>query len=130
MGATDQSVVCCDFPAGASLTAADQFKYVKMNNSGQVILCTADTDNVTGVLYGNLPAATGDIVSVAVAGKVKVLNGATLANAGVMVAPDATSRNQAAIAGDKPAGLLCTAGAVAGEVTEVILRPSPGILIA
>jgi hypothetical protein len=130
MGATDDQVQCMSFPAGAALTAADRGKWVKLNATNQVILCTADTDITVGVLYGNLPAPNvGDAVTVAYAGKAMVLNGATLANSGVLVAPDATARNQAAVAGDRAAGLLCTAGMAAGEFAEVIIRPT-GSLIA
>lgn len=124
MGATDDQVQCMSFPAGAALTAADRGKWVKFNTSGQVILCTAATDITVGVLYGNLPAANvGDQVTVAVAGKALVLNGATLANAGVLVAPDATARSAAAVATNRSSGLLATGGMVTGEFAEVLLRP-------
>lgn len=130
MGATDESVVCITLPAGGALTTAAQFCYCEMSTTGQITIANADTDITIGVIYGGLPAAAaGDPVSVAISGKVKVKNGATLANAGILVAPDANGKNQAAVTGDRTAGVLCTAGAALNELTEVILRPT-GALIA
>jgi len=130
MGATDEAVLVMSFPCAGAIAATEQYKYVEMSTTGQVSVANADTDIIIGVLYGGLPTtAAGQNVSVAVAGKVLVRNGATLANAGVLVAPDSTGRNQAAVAGDRTAGVLCTAGAATGELTAVLLRPT-GALIA
>lgn len=130
MGATDEAVVIISVPCGAAMALTDKFKYVELSATGQVTVANADTDIVFGVLYSGLPTtAAGENVGVAISGKVKTLNGATLANAGVLVQPDATGRNQAAVTGDRSAGILMTAGGAAGETVEVLLRPV-GHLIA
>lgn len=128
MGATDENVECISVPAGASLTAADRGKWVEMSTAGQVTIANADTDVVLGVLYAGLPAAQGDAVAIAISGRVLVLNGATLANAGVQVCPDATGRNQAAVTGDRATGILMTGGMAAGEFAEVTLVRAGTIL--
>lgn len=44
-------------PAGADLSAAgNQYKFVKLNTSGQIVLCAAVTDNPIGILQ-NTPAS-------------------------------------------------------------------------
>lgn len=64
--------------AGASL-ASSQFKFVKLNTSGEVIVCAAVTDVPYGVLQ-NAPAS-GEVAEVCVIGITKVQGDADLAKA-------------------------------------------------
>lgn len=129
MGATDESVVCHTYLSAGAITAADQFKFVEFA-SGVVSVANADTDVIIGVLYGGLPTtAAGEAVAVAVSGKVKVRAGAALATTGIQVTSDATGRVQAAIAGDRPAGILMSTAAGAGEMVEVELIRAGALLV-
>lgn len=76
-------------PAGADLTTA-QYKFVKLEADGDVILCTALTDRPLGVLQNT--ASTGQIAEVLIAGGTKVLIGTGGVSTGnpVFVAASAT----------------------------------------
>ena len=122
--ATDQNVVCLDYPAAAGLVAADQFKFVEMNSSGQVLVANALTDLVVGVLYslnGATTTVAGDNVVVAVSGKAKVKCGAAVAAAGVFAATDATGRMVTGASGNRVAGMVASTAGAAGELAEVNL---------
>ncbi len=59
------------FEAGAVIAAADQYKFVKLNTSGQVVLCSAVTDIPVGVIQE--PASViGQAVNVCVIGITKL----------------------------------------------------------
>lgn len=68
--AAESNLDCRSYPAGGDLSAG-QFKFVKLNSSGQVVLCTAVTDRPIGVLQ-NKPSATGRAATVCVAGRTKI----------------------------------------------------------
>ena len=105
-------------PAAADYSA-EQYKFVKINTSGQAVLVAALGVDVTGVLV-NDPAAAGRPATVVTSGVVKVYAGATV-TVGAKVVADATGR--AIIAdGPKAIGTFLTAGAV-GEVVSILLEP-------
>jgi hypothetical protein len=62
--------------AGADLSAA-QYKFVKLNSSGQAVLCSAVTDRPIGVLQNN--PTSGLEAEVTVSGGTKVVAGGTVA---------------------------------------------------
>jgi hypothetical protein len=74
---TEQSVTTVSREAGADLTGK-QFHLVKLNSSGQVVVCSAAGEMPFGVLQSEADAA-GKAVSVAIAGKSKVKLGGTVA---------------------------------------------------
>lgn len=63
--------------AGADLSAA-QYKFVKLNSSGQVVVCSAVTDIPVGILQ-NKPDTAGKSAEVMAAGISKVQGDANLA---------------------------------------------------
>jgi len=67
------------FEAGADLSA-HMHKFVKLNSSGQVVLCAAVTDRPIGILQ-NKPNAVGVPASVMINGISKLIAGANLAKA-------------------------------------------------
>lgn len=69
------NVVKITLPAGADLSAK-QFYFVKINSSGQAILCAAATDKPIGVLQ-NSPES-GEEASVLVVGGTKVVSKSAL----------------------------------------------------
>jgi hypothetical protein len=71
-----QAGVSVSFKAGEDLSSA-QFKFVKLDSSGEVVACTAVTDIPIGVLQ-NTPT-DGQIAQVAVSGGTKVKAGGTAA---------------------------------------------------
>ena len=64
-------------PAGADLSAA-QHKFVKINSSGQVILCAAVTDKPIGILQ-NKPNAAGVAANIMANGVSKLIMAANAA---------------------------------------------------
>jgi hypothetical protein len=77
--------------AGADLSAA-AYRWVKLNASGQVILCTAITDRPVGILQ-NAPRLTEE-AEICVAGGSKVVGGAALA-IDALIGTDANSAAKA-----------------------------------
>ncbi len=70
------SAVKTSFKAGADLSTA-QYKFVKLNSDGEVILAAATTDRPIGVLQND--PASGETAEVTIAGGTKVKAGGTLA---------------------------------------------------
>lgn len=84
-------------PAAGAIAQADVFKFVKLNSSGQVLLCAAVTDIPIGVLQ--TPAAgTGDAVNVMTLGVSKVQGDADLAK-GAQIGTSADGQAAAYVAG-------------------------------
>lgn len=108
-------------PAGADLSA-DQFTFVALNGSGQVVRASATTDRVIGVLQNN-PSAVGRAAEVALVTQsiLKVRSGEAVAIGGI-VKTDATGRaTDAAIATTEiEIGIALTASAAADELVEVL----------
>jgi hypothetical protein len=75
--------------AGADLSA-QQFRFVKLNATGQVVACSVAGESAFGVLQDK-PDAAGRAASVATLGVSKVLAGATIAP-NDLVATDAQGR--------------------------------------
>lgn len=69
---------CITLKAGGDLSSS-QFKFVKLNSSGEVVDVAANTDQPIGVLQNN--PASGGAASVMVAGVTKVQGDANLAKA-------------------------------------------------
>lgn len=84
-------------PAGAIIAQADVFKFVKLNSSGQAILCAAATDIPVGVLQ-TPAAAVGDPVNVMVMGVTKVQGDADLAK-GAQIGTSGDGQADAKVAG-------------------------------
>jgi len=81
--------------AGADLSAA-QYKFVKLDSSGNVIVCSAVTDAPIGVLQ-NSPAS-GVEAEIAVAGVTKVVAGAAITTANLQTTAIGTDTSGRAVA--------------------------------
>jgi len=118
--AKQQMVEPLTLPAGADLSS-DQFKYVKLNSSGQVVLA-GDGEYAVGVLM-NKPSAAGQAAEVAPLSQgsiYKVAAGGALATIGTELASDATGRAAAAATGERLTGIQLSVAGGAGEVIEVL----------
>lgn len=82
--------------AGATLASTDQYKLVKLDSNGDVILCAAVTDKPYGVLL--TWGATGVTVSVMRVGRTKVNSDAALA-IGAMIGTSADGQAAAYVFG-------------------------------
>lgn len=107
--------------AGADLSAADKlYSAVKLSGDNTVVLATAGTDKIIGVLQ-NRPVQ-GEAAAVAVFGKVKMVASAAI-SAGAYVT--ATAGGQA-VATTTPGhwviGIALTTAANANEVIEVLIQ--------
>lgn len=112
--------------AGADLTAAaNQYKLVKFDANGDIVLCAAVSDVAIGSLYNN--PNTGEAAQVAYRGVVLVqADGAT--NEGDKLAPaaDAQAKVASVAAGSQEwiFGIAVKAAAGAGEVIPAIMTHS------
>jgi hypothetical protein len=108
--------------AGADLSAAaNQFKVVKLNSSGDIVLASAITDVPFGILQD--VGTQGHPLPVAVGGICKAMAGATIA-AGAPVATKADGTLQTAATTQYVIGTARYGGA-SGEVISVLLNPAP-----
>ena len=82
------SAVRITLPAGADLSAKQYF-FVKVNSSGEAILCAAATDKPIGVLQ-NSPISGGE-ASITVVGGTKVVTGAAC-DEGTVVGTDSAGK--------------------------------------
>jgi hypothetical protein len=108
-------------PAGADLSAAaNQHKFVKLNSSGQVVLCSAATDKPYGVLQ-NRPAA-GQAAAVMIDGISKVQADANL-TVGDKVGTSADGQAAAYVPGTDTTkyivGEVLTDNGAAGELVSI-----------
>lgn len=107
--------------AGADLSAA-QFKFVKLNSSGQAILCAAATDKPIGVLQ-NAPTS-GQEAEVTVIGGTKVVLGGSVTE-GAAVGTSAAGAGVALTVGTDTTkyvvGQALTEGA-SGEIITVVIN--------
>lgn len=118
--AVEEKVVCINLLAAGDLSA-DQYKFVTFNGTDKTVDLTATAGgSVDGILQDE-PAAAGRSAKVAISGRVKVLAGAAVA-AGADVATDATGRAVTATGAAEVVGKSVIAGAVAGDVMEIILK--------
>jgi hypothetical protein len=116
--AFDQAMSTRSLDVTADLSA-NQFYPVKLNASGQAILCTAITDIVYGVIQ-NKPKNTTEGATVALSGVTKCVAGAAIA-AGARVAPLANGKAKTAGVGDRAFGIARTAAGADLDIFSVEL---------
>lgn len=105
--------MCHTFPAGADLSASsNQYKFVKLNSSGQVVAIAAATDKPIGILqdYAN-SSAVGSSVQVMFCGISKVQGDADLAK-GAQIGTSADGQAAAYVPGTD------TTAYIVGEVLD------------
>lgn len=112
--------------AGADLSAA-QYKFVKLNPSGQAILVAAATDKPIGVLQ-NSPASGGE-ANVTISGGTKFVGSGSIA-VGAQIGSDANGKGAALVAGTDTTkyvvGTVLVATGADGEIgTAVIDATAP-----
>ena len=106
--------------AGADLSAAaNQYKLVKLDSSGDIVLAAAATDNIVGVLY-NTPAS-GKPAKVAYLGVALVQANATIDEGDRITAAADGQGNPFTAAGSREIGIAMTAVANAGEIFSMLI---------
>lgn len=113
-------------PAGADLSTK-QYYFVKINTSGQAVLCAAATDKPIGVLQ-NTPTS-GQAASVLVVGGTKIVSSASI-DEGVLIGTASTGKADAKVPGtdttEYVVGTVISAAGADGEIlTAVINCASP-----
>ena len=113
-------------PAGADLSTK-QYYFVKVNSSGNAVLCAAATDAPIGVLQNN--PVSGAEASITVIGGTKLVAGAAIA-AGIKIGTDSAGKADAKVAGtdttEYTVGQVLLASAADADVlTAVINCASP-----
>lgn len=117
---TDNKLFTVPFEAGADLSGK-QFYAVKLNSSKQVVLVTAITDIVLGILQ-NTPDAQGKEASVCLEGISKFVFGATLVP-GVLAGVDSDGKGAADATTNFTMGLVIDGG-VDGDIGSIHLSRS------
>ena len=102
--------------AGGDLSSS-QYKFVKLNSSGQVIAVAAATDRPIGVLQ-NSPAS-GGTAEVLVSGGTKLVLGGTVTEGGI-VSPSSTGAGVAIVAGTDTTKYICGTALTEGASGEII----------
>lgn len=116
------SAVKITLVAGADLSAA-QYKFVKLNGSGQAVVCAAATDRPIGVLQ-NAPGS-GQEAEVTVVGGTKVVAGAAVsigAAIGTNASALAASKTVGTDTTNYVAGVALTAAGAANEVITAVIN--------
>lgn len=113
--ATYDNIQTINSVAGADLSSS-QYLFVKQHSTAGQVVVAGDGENAFGVLL-NDPTA-GQAATVAIAGKVRVVAGGTVA-IGARVAADAAGKAVTAASGDYVLGVAVTGGA-ANTVIEVV----------
>lgn len=113
--------------AGADLSSA-QYKFVKLNSSGQAVICAAATDIPIGVLQND--PASGAEAEVLVVGGTKIVAGAAIGE-GALLGTSSAGKAVALVAGTDTTkyvvgALLTESGADGDIVTAVINCAAPG----
>jgi hypothetical protein len=114
--AYDNPVLVKSFDAGADLSAS-QFKVLKFDGSGNVVLCGLG-ENACGVLQ-NKPAS-GGAADAMLLGVSRALSGAAFA-AGAKLACDASGRLIGAASGQHVVAIAQSAASGANEIVPVLL---------
>lgn len=123
--AFEERVELISASTGADLSAAaNQYKVVKWNTSGEVVAVAAITDVPAGVLYDT--AASGKVIPLAVGGICKVKAGATIAT-GAQVATKADGTLQTAVATQVVLGTARVGGASGDVISVHLSTANPGI---
>lgn len=113
-------------PAGADLSTK-QYYFVKVNSSGNAVLCAAATDAPIGVLQNN--PISGAEATIVVVGGTKLVAGAAIA-AGIKIGTDSAGKADAKVAGTDTTEytvgqVLLASAADADVITAVINCASP-----
>ncbi len=107
------------FKAGADLST-NQYNIVKLNSSGNVILATAATDKIIGVLNDKPRAnGTGDVRLRSAAGTLNVKLGGTVALGDAVTTNASSVGITTTTAGDQILGYALEAG-VSGQIIELL----------
>lgn len=108
--------------AGADLSAA-QYKFVKLNASGQVVVCSGATDLPIGVLQND--PASGAEAEVLVVGGTKIIAGAAIGE-GAQIGTSSAGKAAALVAGTDTtkyvAGTLLTESGADGEIVTAVIN--------
>lgn len=108
--------------AGADLSAA-QYKFVKLNSSGQAVVCSSATDIPIGVLQND--PASGAEAEVLVIGGTKIIAGAAIAE-GAQVGTSTAGKAVALTAGTDTtkyvAGALLTESGADGDIVTAVIN--------
>lgn len=109
-------------PAGADLSTS-QYLFVKINSSGNAVLCAAATDKPIGVLQ-NSPASGGE-ASITVVGGTKLVTNAAC-DEGTVVGTASTGKGAPYVAGTDTTkyivGSVILASGADGELATVIVN--------
>lgn len=113
--------------AGGDLSSS-QYKFVKLNASGQAVICAAATDIPIGVLQND--PASGAEAEVLVSGGTKIVAGAAIGE-GAQIGTSATGKAVALVAGTDTTkfvvGTIITESGADGDiVTAVVNCANPG----
>lgn len=115
--AVEQSVVTIDLPASGDLSS-HQYKFMICNSSGQAAL--AGNGGVFVGILQNKPSAAGQAASIAIVGRSKVVQSASL-TVGNKMAPDASGLAEAFSAGDSGTVILLENGGAANAIGSCLL---------
>ena len=118
--AFEEALRSVSFPAGADLSA-DQYKMVKVNSSGQVVLA-GEGDEVTGILQ-DAPAASGRVACVGIAGGSKVRAGGSV-TAGARFTVNSSGLAVALGSGDDYAVGIARETFASGGIYSCIIQPT------
>ncbi|RWB66567.1 hypothetical protein [Mesorhizobium sp.] len=118
--ATESTLNNRSYPAGADLSGT-QFRFVKLNTSGQVVACSAAGEGAIGVLQ-NAPDAVGKAATVAVGGQTKIRFSASI-NPGVAIATNASGDVQTAATGNKILGIVVENPGGANLIGSIEFQP-------
>ena len=102
--------------AGGDLSSS-QYKFVKLNSSGQVVAVAAATDRPIGVLQNN--PASGKTAEVLVSGGTKLVLGGSVAE-GAIVSPNSSGAAVAIVAGTDTTKYICGTALTEGASGEII----------
>jgi hypothetical protein len=113
--------------AGADLSSS-QYKFVKLDSNGKVVVCSGATDKPYGVLVNN--PKSGATASVVIVGVTKVQADAALATPGTLIGTSADGQADAKVPGTDTTEFVVgqtigTAGAAGELVTVVVNCASP-----
>jgi hypothetical protein len=118
------SAVKITLVAGEDLSSA-QYKFVKINSSGQAVACSGATDKPVGVLQ-NSPASGGE-ASITVVGGTKVVAGASI-DEGVLIGTSSTGKADAKVPGtdttEYVVGQVILAAGADGEILTALINCS------
>jgi len=114
--ATENALRTLSMPASGDLSAA-QYKFVKINSSGELAVCSVAGEEADGVLQDK-PAAQGRAGAMAIGGQTKILLGGTIAK-GAKVTTDAQGRAVTAATGNVELG-TCVEGGAVGIIGSII----------